>query len=344
MQENRTELSNLGEFAFIKKIADSVKINRTSTIKGIGDDAAVIAPETKQIVVSTDLLVEGIHFNLMYCPLKHLGYKAIAVNLSDICAMNATPTHVTVSVAMSNRFSVEAMEELYEGINAACKNYEVDLIGGDTSSNGSGLVISVTAIGEVEKEKIVYRSGAKEFDLLCVSGDLGGAYMGLQILEREKNVFLENANIQPDLNNYNYILERQLKPEPRIDIIKKLEEFKVVPTAMIDISDGLASELLHICTASDVGCVVYEEKIPFDYETETTADELNISSIISALNGGEDYELLFTVSQKDYEKIKDFKGISIIGHITEKNAGTNLLLKAGTQIPITAQGWDAFKD
>lgn len=340
--DQRTELENLGEFGLIQKIADSVVIKRSSTLLGIGDDAAVIQPESNKIVVSTDLLVEGIHFNLMYCPLKHLGYKAVSVNLSDIYAMNASPTQITVSIAISNRFSLEALEELYEGINLACKNYEVDLVGGDTSSSTSGLIISVTAIGEVNQDKIAYRSGAKEYDLVCVSGDLGGAYLGLQILEREKSVYIENANVQPDLTSYQYILERQLKPEPRRDIVDKLSELDITPTAMIDISDGLASEILHICKSSHVGCVIYEEKIPIDYEAETTAQELGLSPLICALNGGEDYELLFTISQADYDKLKDYKGVSVIGHITDKNTGAQLVSKGGAQIPLKAQGWDAF--
>ncbi len=346
MLENtsRTELESLGEFGLIKHLTEFVEIYNSSSLKGIGDDAAVIKyANDMQTVVSTDMLVEGVHFDLTYMPMKHLGYKAITVNLSDICAMNATPKQVTVSIAASNRFSVEALEELYAGILFACQKFNVDLVGGDTTSSTSGLVISVTAIGEAQKENIVYRNGAKEKDLLCVSGDLGGAYMGLQMLEREKSVFKDNPNIQPDLDGNDYILERQLKPEPRVDVIDLLKGLNIVPTSMIDVSDGLASEIIHICTQSEVGCELYEEKIPIDPQTFDRAREFNLDPTVCALSGGEDYELLFTVPISDYDKIKNIPDFTIIGHITAKSAGVNLVTKSGSSHPITAQGWNAFK-
>lgn len=338
----RTELSELGEFGLIKHLTENIILKNESSVKGVGDDAAVINYKNKYAVVTTDMLLEGIHFDLAYMPLRHLGYKTVIVNLSDIYAMNATPKQITISLGISNRFSVEAVEELYKGIYVACEKYGVDLIGGDTSSSLSGLVISVTAIGEAEKEDIVYRSGAKENDLLCVSGDLGGAYMGLQLLEREKKIFKENPNIQPDLSGNDYILERQLKPEARKDIPEILKALNVLPTSMIDISDGLASEVLHICNQSDVGCTVYEEKIPIDPTTYNKAREFNLDPTVCALSGGEDYELLFTIDLKDYDKIKGNPDISVIGHISNKSAGKNLITKSGTQHPITAQGWNAF--
>jgi thiamine-monophosphate kinase len=297
----------------------------------------------KHTLISTDMLVEGVHFDLTYVPLKHLGYKSVIVNLSDICAMNALPKQVTVSIAASNRFSVEALEELYGGMLFACKKYNIDLIGGDTTSSTSGLIISITVIGEAKKEDIVYRNGAKEKDLLCVSGDLGGAYMGLQILEREKFVFKDNPNIQPDLEGNDYILERQLKPEARVDIVELLKNIGVKPTSMIDISDGLASEIIHITTQSDLGCELYEEKIPLDPQTFDRAREFNLDPTVCVLSGGEDYELLFTVPMTDYEKIKNQPDITIIGHMTPKSSGVNLIAKAGTSHPITAQGWNSFK-
>lgn len=344
MPENlkRTELSELGEFGLIKHLTENIKLHNPSSIKGVGDDAAVIEYKDKSAIVSTDMLVEGIHFDLSYCPLKHLGYKAAVVNFSDVYAMNANPRQLLVSIASSNRFSVEALEELYSGILLACENYGVDLVGGDTSSSLTGLVLCLTAIGEAEKEEVVYRNTAREHDLLCVSGDLGAAYIGLQILEREKKIFTENSKIQPDLANHDYVLERQLKPEPRQDIIKTLKNLNVKPNAMIDISDGLASEILHICTQSEKGCSIYEEKIPIDAIAYNEAKELGLDATICALNGGEDYELLFTIKQADYEKIKNAKGISVIGHITDKNSGINLISKSGSQLPLTAQGWDAF--
>jgi len=342
-ENDETQISELGEFGLIEHLTKSIKIKNGTTIKGIGDDAAVLDYNNKKILVTTDLLVEGIHFNLIYTPLKHLGYKAVAVNLSDICAMNGVPRQITVSIAISKKFTVEAIEELYEGIRLACEKYGIDLIGGDTSSSLTGLLISVTAIGEANETDIVYRSGAKVNDLICVSGDLGAAYMGLQLLEREKYMFTENSKIQPDFSGHEYILERQLKPEPRIDIITKLKEINVKPTSMIDISDGLSSELMHICKNSNVGCKIYSEKIPIDITTCNMANEFNIAPEIAALNGGEDYELLFTVSLKDYEKIKNLKEISVIGNIIDESDGMNLISDDGKQIPITAQGWNGIK-
>jgi thiamine-monophosphate kinase len=337
-QEGRTELENLGEFGLINRIAESVTIRNASTIKGIGDDAAVIGEGDQRTLVSTDMLVEGVHFDLSYVPLKHLGYKAVVVNLSDICAMNGKPEQVTVSIAMSNRFSLEAVEELYDGILAACEKYQVDLVGGDTTTSNAGLVLSITAVGTVHKNDVVYRNTAKPTDLICVSGDLGGAYLGLQILEREKRIFIENPAIQPDLTGHDYILERQLKPEARTDIVDMLRLEKVVPTSMIDISDGLSSELMHICTQSKVGCRVYTEKLPIDAATGIAAEELNLDVLTCALNGGEDYELLFTVDIKDHARIKDNPAFHIIGHITEPEDGTNLV-SSGQFIQLKAQGW-----
>ncbi|MBC7862996.1 MAG: thiamine-phosphate kinase [Bacteroidia bacterium] len=344
MLENpsRTELSSLGEFGLIEHLKASVELQNESSLKGIGDDAAVIEYKNKAILVSTDMLVEGVHFDLTYVPLKHLGYKAVVVNVSDIYAMNGTPKQITVSIAMSNRFSVEAVEELYSGILLACKNYEVDLVGGDTSASNSGLVISITAIGEAEKEEIVYRSGAKDKDLICVTGDLGGAFMGLQILEREKKIYTENPKLQPDLEGKDYVLERQLKPEARKDIPLLFKTLGIKPTSMIDISDGLASELIHLCKQSETGCNLYEDKIPLDTQTFETARQFNMDPTVCALNGGEDYELLFTVPITDFEKVKNHPDITIIGHMLDNHAGMNLVSRDGTQHPITAQGWDAF--
>ena len=346
MLENkeRTELTSIGEFGLIDHLTQHVEIYNSSTVKGIGDDAAIIKYDTeKHTVVSTDMLIEGVHFDLSYVPLKHLGYKAVSVNLSDICAMNATPKQITVSIAASNRFSVEALEELYEVILFACQKYNIDLVGGDTTTSPSGLIISITAIGEANKSEIVYRNGAKEKDLICVSGDLGGAYMGLQILEREKFVFKDNPNIQPDLVGNDYILERQLKPEPRVDIVELLKTLQVTPTSMIDVSDGLASEIIHICTQSEVGCELYEEKIPIDPQTFDRAREFDLDPTVCALSGGEDYELLFTIPMSDYDKVKNVPDFTVIGHVTAKSSGTNLVAKAGTSHPITAQGWNSFK-
>lgn len=341
-RDSRTELSDIGEFGLIKHIAAAVALKNESSLKGIGDDAAVIDYKGKQTVVSTDMLVEGVHFDLTYCPLKHLGYKAISVNVSDIYAMNATPRQVTVSLAISNRFSLEAVEELYAGMLMACAKHKVDIVGGDTTSSTSGLIISITVLGEADAADLVYRNGAKETNLLCVSGDLGGAYVGLQLLEREKQIYKENPGVQPDLEGNDYILERQLKPEARNDIPPLLKKLGVKPTAMIDISDGLASETLHICTQSEVGASIYEEKIPIDPATYEKAREFNLDPTVCALNGGEDYELLFSIDISDFEKVKGNPNISVIGHITGKNEGVNLILPDGTQHPITAQGWDSL--
>jgi thiamine-monophosphate kinase len=341
--KNATPISELGEFGLIEHLTKNVSIKNSQTIKGIGDDAAVLDFKAKKILITTDLLVEGIHFNLVYTPLKHLGYKSVVVNLSDICAMNGIPRQITVSLAVSSKFSVEALDELYEGIRMACEKYGIDLIGGDTSSSLTGLLISVTAIGEADGNEIVYRSGAKVTDLICVSGDLGGAYMGLQLLERENSVFSESPEIQPDLSGHDYILGRQLKPEPRIDIVKMLKDAGIKPTSMIDISDGLSSEIIHICKNSKVGCRLYSEKIPVDITTCNMAKEFNIAPETAALNGGEDYELLFTVPISEYEKIKTLKEINIIGNITDASDGLNIVSPDGNFITITAQGWNAIK-
>lgn len=340
----RTSLSELGEFGLIDHLTKNFKINQKSTIKGVGDDAAVLAFKSKNIVVTTDLLIENVHFDLSYMPLKHLGYKAIVVNLSDVYAMNAIATQVTVSIAVSNRFPLEALEELYTGIETAAKIYNIDVVGGDTTSSSTGLIISITAIGEVASEDVVYRNGAKPNDLLVVSGDLGGAYMGLQVLEREKEVFKVNPNNQPDLEAYAYIIERQLKPEARIDIVKLLKDLKVKPTSMIDISDGLSSEIIHICKQSDVGVELFENKIPLDPQVISTCEEFNIDSTTIALNGGEDYELLMTVSQQDYPKIKANPNFTVIGYITEKERGMHLITRDESSIPLIAKGWNALND
>ena len=340
----RTALSELGEFKLIEHLTQHFKVTQKSTVKSIGDDAAVLNHGKQQIVVSTDLLIEGVHFDLSYVPLKHLGYKAIVVNLSDIYAMNATATQATVSIAVSNRFPLEALEELYAGIETAAKLYNIDVVGGDTTSSTSGLIISVTAIGQVEKGNEVLRSGAKPNDLLVVTGDIGGAYMGLQILEREKEVFKVNPNNQPDLDMYTYIVERQLKPEARKDIIELLKELDVKPTSMIDISDGLSSEVMHLCKQSKVGVDVYEDKIPLDPQVISTCEEFNIDSTTIALNGGEDYELLMTISQEDFPKIKGNPNLTVIGYMTEEDRGMHLVTRAETKIPIIAKGWSAFND
>ena len=337
-----TQLSDLGEFALIEHLTKNLKIKHKSTIKGIGDDAAVLNFNKKKIVVTTDLLVEGVHFDLSYMPLKHLGYKAVVVNLSDVYAMNATATQVTISIAVSNRFPLEALEELYAGIETAASIYNIDVVGGDTTSSTTGLIISVTAIGEVKDDTEVYRNGAKPNDLLVVSGDLGAAYMGLQILEREKEVHKVNPNNQPDLEPYTYIIERQLKPEARKDIIKLLSDLNVKPTSMIDISDGLSSEIIHLCKQSKVGCDLYEGKIPLDPQVISTCEEFNIDSTTVALNGGEDYELLFTVSQDDFPKIKANPNLTVIGFMKEENEGIHLVTRAETRIPLKAQGWKNF--
>ena len=338
----RTPVSQLGEFGLIDHLTKGFDIKHSSTLKGIGDDAAVLDFKNKKTVVSTDLLIEGVHFDLSYMPLKHLGYKAVVVNLSDIAAMNAKPTQITVSIAVSNRFPLEAMEELFGGIALAAKVYNIDVIGGDTTSSQKGLIISITAIGEANEDEIVYRNNAKENDLLVVSGDLGSAYMGLQVLEREKQVFQVNPNNQPDLDAYTYLIERQLKPEARTDIKELLEKLEVKPTAMIDVSDGLSSELLHICKQSNVGCNLFEEKIPVDPQFIDVCEEFNIDSTTIALNGGEDYELLFTIPLEDFDKIKANPNFTVIGHITQASEGVNLITRANTKIPLKARGWDAL--
>lgn len=340
----RTPLSELGEFKLIEHLTEHFKVEQKSTIKGIGDDAAVLSYGKKQIVVTTDLLVEGVHFDLSYVPLKHLGYKAVMVNLSDVYAMNAKATQITVSIAVSNRFPLEALEELYAGISTAAKLYNVDVVGGDTTSSTSGLIISITAIGEVEKGNEVLRSGAKPNDLLVVTGDIGGAYMGLQVLEREKEVFKVNPNSQPDLSMYTYIVERQLKPEARKDIVELLKQLDVKPTSMIDISDGLSSEVIHLCKQSKVGVDVYENKIPLDPQVISTCEEFNIDSTTVALNGGEDYELLMTISQEDFPKIKGNPNLTVIGYMTEEERGMHLVTRAEEKIPIIAKGWNALND
>jgi len=337
-----TPISKLGEFGLIDLITKDVKHYNTTTHQGIGDDAAVLKFGDVCQLVSTDLLVEGVHFDLAYAPLKHLGYKAVVVNLSDICAMNAVPTQITVSLALSNRFPIEAVEELYEGIKLACAHYKVDLIGGDTTSSTSGLMISITAMGTAKESDITYRSGAQEKDLIVVTGDLGAAYLGLQILEREKAVFMEDKNMQPDLHGSEYVLERQLKPEARMDIVKMFQEMDLVPTSMIDVSDGLSSELLHLAKASNLGLQVYEEKIPCDPTVMTIAEEFNLNGVTCALNGGEDYELLFTIAQQDYDKIKANPNMTVIGYMVDKSSGTNLVSHDAKVFPLAAQGWTAY--
>ncbi|GAA4144061.1 thiamine-phosphate kinase [Sphingobacterium kyonggiense] len=341
--KDKTNLNELGEFGLIEYLTKQVELTQKSSVKGIGDDAAVLDFSNYKTLISTDLLLENVHFDLRYVPLKHLGYKAIQVNLSDIYAMNGMASQVTISIGLSSKFPLEAVEEIYEGALIACKKYGVDLIGGDTSASTQGLVISVTSIGYAETDKIAYRSAAKEGDLICVSGDLGGAYVGLQLLEREKQIFLENPNIQPDLEGKDYIVERQLKPEARKDIVELLAALEIQPHAMIDVSDGLASEILHICKASNVGCKLYEEKIPIDPMTYETAREFGLDPTVCALSGGEDYELLFTIPQDDYDKVKGQLDISVIGHITEASAGYQMISKSGNVHDIKAQGWNAFK-
>lgn len=342
--QSSTSLSELGEFGLIDHLTKNFAIKHTSTVKGIGDDAAIIDHKDKQVVVTTDLLIEGVHFDLSFMPLKHLGYKAIIANLSDVYAMNAEATQVTVSIAVSNRFPLEAIEELYAGIELASSIYNVDVVGGDTTSSTTGLLISVTAIGSAPAEKLVLRSTAKEGDLLVVSGDLGAAYMGLQVLEREKAVFKVNPKAQPDLEPYSYLIERQLKPEARKDVVELLEKLEVRPTSMIDISDGLSSEIIHICKQSKIGCNLYEDKIPLDPQLIQVCEEFKIDSTTVALSGGEDYELLFTISQSDFEKVKANPNLSIIGHMTDAKAGMNLITRANTSIPIVARGWNSLKE
>jgi len=338
----RTALENLGEFALIRHLTQNFELKHSSSLKGIGDDAAVLDFKDKKAMVSTDMLVEGVHFDLSYMPLKHLGHKSVIVNLSDIYAMNARATQITVSIAVSNRFPLEALEEFYEGVALACKMYHVDLVGGDTTSSTKGMIISVTAIGVANQEDVAYRSGAKPNDLLVVTGDLGGAYLGLQVLEREKEVFKVNPNNQPDLEPYSYIVERQLKPEARKDVVELLEKLEVKPTAMIDISDGLSSEILHLCDQSSVGCNLFEDKIPLDPTVVSASEEFKMDSTMIALSGGEDYELLFTIDQADFPKIKDNPNLTVIGHTAPKEEGMHLITRANTKIALTAQGWNSF--
>ena len=340
----RTSLSELGEFGLIDHLTKNFTITQTSTVKGIGDDSAVLDFKDKKVVVSTDLLIEGVHFDLAYMPLKHLGYKSVVVNVSDICAMNAKPTHITVSVAVSNRFPLEALEDLFDGITLAANEYKVDVIGGDTTSSQKGLIISITAIGEADSDELVYRNGAKENDLLVVSGDLGAAYMGLQILEREKQVFQVNPNSQPDLEMYTYLVQRQLRPEARKDIRTLLHALEVVPTSMIDISDGLSSEIMHLCKQSAVGCNVYEDKLPLDPVMMNACEEFNLDATTVAINGGEDYELLFTVAMTDFDKIKGNPNFTVIGHMTQESEGIHLVTRANTKIALKARGWDAISE
>ncbi len=342
--QSRTSLSELGEFGLIDHLTKNFSIQHPETVKGIGDDAAIIDTQGKNLVISTDLLIEGVHFDLAFMPLKHLGYKAVMVNLSDIYAMNARATQITVSLAVSNRFPLEALEELYAGIELACSLYKIDLVGGDTTSSTKGLLISITALGVADKTKIVTRDTAKEGDLLVVSGDLGASYMGLQVLEREKQVHRVNPNAQPDLEPYSYIIERQLKPEARKDIVELLENLEVKPTSMIDISDGLSSEIIHLCKSSEVGCRLYEKKIPLDPQLIQVCEEFEIDSTTVALSGGEDYELLFTVKQEDYEKIKGNPNLTVIGHMTASQEGMNLITRANTSIPIVSRGWNALRE
>lgn len=340
--KEKTNLNEMGEFGLIKHLTQTIQLTNESSVRGIGDDAAVLDFKDKKTLISTDLLLENVHFDLRYVPLKHLGYKAIQVNLSDIYAMNGIASQVTISIGVSSKFPLEALEELYAGALIACEKYKVDLVGGDTSTSTQGLVISVTSIGYAETDEIAYRSGAKEGDLLCVSGDLGGAYVGLQLLEREKQIYLENPEIQPDLEGKDYIIERQLKPEARRDVVELFRHLHVKPHAMIDVSDGLASEILHICKASNLGCKLYEDKIPIDPMTYETAREFGLDPTVCALSGGEDYELLFTVPQSDYDKVKNQLDISIIGYMTEPAAGQKMISKSGSEHDIVAQGWNAF--
>jgi thiamine-monophosphate kinase len=340
--ENRTEISTLGEFGLIEHLTKNFEVQNASTILSIGDDAAVIDHFGKQTVISTDMLLEGIHFDLMYTPLKHLGYKSVVVNLSDVYAMNAAPTHITMSIAFSNRFSMEALDDFYEGVFAACEKYHVDLIGGDTSSSQKGFIISVTAIGEISTDRMVKRSGAKAGDLLCVTGDVGAAFLGLTLLEREKKIYLENPQIQPDLENEQYIVGRLLKPEARKDIIEFFEKSDLLPSAMMDVSDGLSSEILHICKQSNVGCKLYEDKIPINEHAKQFAYKLELDPTACALSGGEDYELLFTIGQSDYDKLVLNEQVSVIGYITEIEEGAHIITKGGSTHKLTAQGWNAF--
>lgn len=340
----RTSIAQLGEFGLIDHLTKKFEVKNPATLKGIGDDAAVLDFGNKKVVVSTDLLIEGVHFDLAYMPLKHLGYKAVVANLSDICAMNAKPTQITVSVAVSSRFPLEALEELFDGIAIASEVYQVEVIGGDTTSSQKGLIISITALGEANIEDIVYRDGAKENDLIVVTGDIGAAYMGLQVLEREKQVFQVNPNSQPDLESYTYLIERQLKPEARTDIRELLEKLEVKPTSMIDISDGLSSEIMHICKQSNRGCSIYEEKLPLDPQLISVCEEFNIDSTTVAINGGEDYELLFTIALEDFDKIKANPNLTVIGHINKETEGMHLITRANQKIELKARGWNALEE
>jgi thiamine-monophosphate kinase len=342
-KNNRTELSSIGEFGLIRHISENVKLTQAGSLKGIGDDAAVVNNGSGHTVLTTDMLTEGVHFDLTYTPLKHLGYKAVVVNISDICAMNAQPTQILCALAMSNRFSLEAVEELMSGMLLACERYGVDLVGGDTCASAGGLTISITAVGQAAGEDIVYRDGAKVNDLICVTGDVGAAYMGLQLLNREKKIFLENPGVQPELHGYDYLLERQLKPEARLDIIQRFKTWYIRPNSMIDISDGVASEVMHLCKRSNTGCQLYEEKLPIDHLTSELGIELGLDPSVAALNGGEDYELLFTLPLSEYEKIKDRAEISIIGHMTEPEAGYRFIDRQQNVHELKAQGWDAFR-
>ena len=340
-----TPLSILGEFGLIDHLTKDLKMHHTTTVKGVGDDAAVVDYKGKKMLITTDMLVEGIHFNLVYTPLKHLGYKSVIVNLSDVYAMNGHPRQILVSLALSAKFSVEAIEQLYEGIRMACEKYKVDLVGGDTTTSLTGLTINVVALGEVEKGRLAYRNTARVNDLICVSGDLGAAYMGLQLLERERKVFNESEeSIQPDLSSYYYILGRQLKPEARKDIVESLQDLQIVPGAMIDLSDGLSSDLIHICKQSGLGCRIFQDRIPISDETDRAAREMNIEPFIAALNGGEDYELLFTIPLSQHDEVMKIKDISVIGHITEEEAGMKFVTVQGDEIELQAQGWNSFGD
>ncbi len=343
MSNERTEIAELGEFGLIDHLTKNFEIQNASTILAVGDDAAVIDHFGKQTVITTDLLIENVHFDLMYTPLKHLGYKSVIVNLSDVYAMNATPTQITVSIGISNRISLEAFNEFYEGVYAACQRYNVDLAGGDTSTSQKGFIISVTAVGEVVAEKFVQRSTANVGDLICVSGDLGGAFLGLTLLEREKKIYLESPGVQPDLEGEDYIVGRLLKPEAKKEIIEFFEEQKIIPTSMMDISDGLSSDILHICTQSDLGCMLYEDKLPIEEDTRQAAFKFGMDPTVCALNGGEDYELLFTLKQEDHEKIKGNDQITIIGYMTDMEKGYKIYTKGGNTLEIKAQGWNAFQ-
>lgn len=344
MSEKRTDIKELGEFGLIDRITSAFKLNQPSSVLGVGDDAALVDNTGRQTVLTTDMLLEGIHFDLSYMPLKHLGFKAVAANISDLAAMNATPGQILVNIGLSNRFSLEATEELYKGIEGACQAYQVDLIGGDTTSSRQGLVISITAIGSVSPDQVVKRSGARPNDILCVTGDLGAAYLGLQVLEREKQVFMADPNMQPKIDDYQYVVQRQLRPEARMDIIHELRELNLIPTSMIDISDGLASELFHLSKHSGTGFRVFEDKLPVDKETYDTAYEFKLDPTTCALNGGEDYELLFTISQEDFEKVKDHRDIHFIGQVTDQQGVIDMVTKGDNIVPLQAQGWNHMRD